>query len=230
MSFSTDNEWICVELPALSYSDALNMQHQLVDGRKNQAFDRDIVLFLEHNPVFTLGRRGGIENLKVSEHFLEKQNISIVQAERGGDITFHGPGQLVVYPIVDLKKAKMPVLEYVKRLESVMIRVANDWGIKAAQNDANRGIWVGNNKLGSIGISVQSDISFHGFALNVNTWLVPFDWINPCGLQNIGMTSMKQELSRQVPMDRVRQSARRHIEAIFGIKLVPKHLMDLKLQ
>ena len=94
MSLSTDNEWICLELPALSYSDALNMQHQLMDARKNQAFDRDIVLFLEHNPVFTLGRRGGIENLKVSERFLEKQNISIVQAERGGDITFHGPGSL----------------------------------------------------------------------------------------------------------------------------------------
>jgi lipoate-protein ligase B len=201
-----------------------------MDARKNQAFDRDIVLFLEHNPVFTLGKRGGIENLKVSERFLEKQNISIVQAERGGDITFHGPEQLVVYPIVDLKKAKMPVLEYVKRLENVMIRVANDWRIKAEQNATNRGIWVGNNKLGSIGISVQNDTSFHGFALNVNTWLVPFGWINPCGLQNIRMTSMKQELSRQVSMDRVRQSARQHLEDIFGIKLVLKRLVDLKLQ
>jgi lipoate-protein ligase B len=230
MSLPTDNEWICVELLALPYSDALNLQHQLMAARKNQLLDSDIVLFLEHNPVFTLGKRGGIENLKVSEHFLEKQNISMVQAERGGDITFHGPGQLVVYPIVDLKRAKMPILEYVKRLENVMIRVANDWGIKAEQNAVNRGVWVGNNKLGSIGISVQSDICFHGFALNVNTCLEPFDWINPCGLQDIRMTSMQQELSKQVPMNRVRQSARRHLAATFGVKLVPKRLMDLKLQ
>ena len=230
MNLSTPIEWFCVELPILPYLEALNLQHELIDARKKKTFDRDIVLFLEHKPVFTLGRRGGIENLKVSEHFLEKLNIPIIQAERGGDITFHGPGQLIVYPIVDLNKAKMPILEYINGLEKVMVRVANDWGIEAEQNTVNRGIWVGNNKLGSIGISVQSDISFHGFALNVNTWLAPFDWINPCGLQNIRMTSMKQELSQKVPMRRVRESARHHFEAVFGIRLVSKRLMDLKLQ
>ena len=111
MVLSTGNEWICVELSALSYKDALNLQHELIDAKKNKIIDRDIVLFLEHDPVFTLGRRGGIENLRVSESFLEKLNIPIIQVERGGDITFHGPGQLVVYPIVDLKKAKIPILE-----------------------------------------------------------------------------------------------------------------------
>ncbi len=230
MAITTYSEWICVELPALPFHKALNLQRELMHARKNKIVDRDIVLFLEHHSVFTLGKRGGIENLKVSEQFLEKLNIPIVQAERGGDITFHGPGQLVVYPIVDLKKAKLPVLEYIKRLENVMIRVANDWGIKAEQSPVNRGIWVGNNKLGSIGISVQRDISFHGFALNVNTWLAPFGWINPCGLQNIGMTSMQQELSRKVPMNRVRQSTRQHLEATFGVELIRKRLLDLKLQ
>jgi len=230
MVLSMGNEWICVELPALSYKDALNLQHELIDAKKNKIIDRDIVLFLEHDPVFTLGRRGGIENLRVSESFLEKLNIPIVQVERGGDITFHGPGQLVVYPIVDLKKNKIPILEYIKGLEKVMIRVADDWGIKAERNAVNRGIWVGNNKLGSIGISVQSDISFHGFALNVNVLLEPFGWINPCGLQDIKMTSMKQELSTQVSIGRVRESVRHHFEAVFGVELVLKRLSDLKLQ
>lgn len=230
MVLSTGNEWICVELPALPYKDALNLQHELMDAKKNKIIDRDIVLFLEHDPIFTLGRRGGIENLRVSESFLEKLNIPIVQVERGGDITFHGPGQLVVYPIVDLKKAKIPILEYIKGLEKVMIRVADDWGIKAERNDANRGIWVGNNKLGSVGISVQSDISFHGFALNVNILLEPFGWINPCGLQDIKMTSMEQELSTQVSIGRVRESVRHHFEVVFGVELVLKRLSDLKLQ
>lgn len=230
MTLSTGNEWICVELPTLPYNDALNLQHELIDARKNKIIDGDIVLFLEHEPVFTLGRRGGIENLRVSKRFLEKLNIPIIQVERGGDITFHGPGQLIVYPIVDLKKARIPILEYIKGLENVMIRVADDWGIKAERNAENRGIWVGSNKLGSIGIAVQSDISFHGFALNVNILLDPFGWINPCGLQNIKMTSMERELSKQVPMNRVRESVKHHLETIFGVELVLKHRMDLKLQ
>lgn len=230
MILSPRNESLCVELPILPYKDALNLQHELVDARNNNIIDRDIVLFLEHQPVFTLGRRGGIENLRVTERFLKKLNIPIVQAERGGDITFHGPGQLVVYPIVDLKKAKTPILEHIKGLESVMLRAADDWGIKAERNTVNRGIWVGNSKLGSVGVSIQRDISFHGFALNVNILLEPFDWINPCGLQNIKMTSMERELSKQVPMNRVRESVRHHFEAVFNVDLVLKRLMDLKLQ
>ena len=111
-----------------------------------------------------------------------------------------------------------------------MIRVADDWGIKAQRKSINRGVWVGNNKLGSVGISVQRDISFHGLALNVNMSLQPFGWINPCGLEDIQMTSMEKELSAQVPMNRVRESVRHHFESVFGVELMLKHLPDLKLQ
>lgn len=223
----TENKWICVELPVLQYNDALDLQHELIDARKNKVIDSDVVLLLEHAPVFTLGRRGGIENLKVSKDFLEKLNIPIIQVERGGNITFHGPGQLVVYPIVNLKKAKLDVLEFVEGLEEVMIRTAGEWGITAERKCANRGIWVGNNKLGSVGISVRRDISFHGFALNVNGSLEPCDWINPCGLEDVGMMSMEQTLSKNVPLNRVRKSVKRHLKSVFGVKLVLKNLPEL---
>jgi len=223
----TEKIWICIELPVFQYDNALDLQHELVDARRNEIIDSNIVLLLEHAPVFTLGRRGGIENLRVSKDFLEKLNIPIIQIERGGNITFHGPGQLVVYPIVDLKKAKLEVLEFVKGLEEVMIRTADEWGITAERNLINRGIWVGNNKLGSVGISVRRDICFHGFALNVNGSLKPFDWINPCGLEGVGVTSMEQELSKRVPMNRVRKSVKGHLEAAFGVNLVLKSLSEL---
>lgn len=226
----THLEWMCVELPTLSYRYALNLQHELVDARKKQTLARDVVLLLEHEPVFTLGRSGGAENLKASKHFLENLDIPIVQVERGGDITFHGPGQLIVYPIVDLKNAKISIMDYINALEEVMIRVVEAWGIKAERNAANRGIWVGQNKLGSIGIAVRSDISFHGFALNVNTWLAPFGWINPCGLQHTNMTSMKRELSAPVSMAHVRESVRLHLEAVFDVELIPKCPAELNLQ
>jgi lipoate-protein ligase B len=226
----THLEWICVDLPTLPYEYALNLQHELVAARKKQTLARDIVLFLEHEPVFTLGRSGGLENLKASKRFLEKLDIPLVQVERGGDITFHGPGQLIVYLIVDLKNAKISIMDYISALEEVMISVTDAWGIKAERNAANRGIWAGHNKLGSIGIAVRSDISFHGFALNVNTWLAPFGWINPCGLHDTNMTSMKRELSVPVSMVHVRESVRRHLETVFGVELVPKRLAELNLQ
>ena len=108
-----------------------------------------------------------------------------------------------------------------------MIRTADEWGITAERKLVNRGIWVGNNKLGNVGISVRRDISFHGFALNVNGSLKPFDWINPCGLEGVGMTSMEQELSKNVLMNRVRKSVKRHLQVVFGVKLELKNLPEL---
>jgi len=218
----------CVDLPAVEYREAWDLQHSLVAARKNGIVDRDIVLFLEHHPVFTLGRRGGLDGLMVSESFLEKERITVVHVERGGDITFHGPGQLVVYPIIDLRAAGLGVADYVTALEEVMIRTAADFGVKAEQNPKNRGVWIGNNKLGSIGVAVRRGVSFHGLALNVNTSLTPFSWIHPCGLSDIGMTSLGRELSREVSMSQVRASARHNVESVFGVQLVIKSLEELK--
>ncbi|MBW2249680.1 MAG: lipoyl(octanoyl) transferase LipB [Deltaproteobacteria bacterium] len=203
------------------------MQSYLVSARKDKVIDSNIILILEHPPVFTLGRRGGLENLCVSESFLEKSKIPVIHVERGGDITFHGPGQIVVYPIINLEKARLAVTDYVSNLEEVMIQTAKKSGVQAQRSSLNRGIWVGKKKLGSIGIAVRRGISFHGMALNVNLPLEPFNWINPCGLQNIKMTSIQQELSHPVSMPHVRQTIKQHFESVFGIELAATDIKEL---
>jgi lipoate-protein ligase B len=217
-----------VDLPTVEYQAAWDLQLSLVAIRKTGIISRDIVLFLEHQPVFTLGRRGGLDNLAVPLDFLENEGIPLIHVERGGDITFHGPGQLVVYPIIDLRAAGLGVAEYVTALEEVMIRIAADFQVMAERNRKNRGVWVGSNKLGSIGVAVRRGVSFHGLALNINTSLTPFSWIHPCGLSDIDMTSLGHELLREVSMDQVRASARHNLESVFGVHLVMKSLAELK--
>jgi len=175
-----------------------------------------VVLMLEHPPVFTLGQRGGMENLRVPQAFLERSGIPVIQVERGGSITYHGPGELVVYPVIDLKPAGLSVAGYVEALEEVMIRTAADWNISAERNPVGRGVWAGNAKLGSIGIRVRRTVAFHGLALNVSVSMTPFEWIHPCGLEGVRMTSMVQEASREICMTDVRQAVVRHMEAVFG--------------
>jgi lipoate-protein ligase B len=220
MHYLQGNKWLCIDFPVIGYMEAWKLQSDLVAARKDKTIDTNVILLLEHPPVFTLGRRGGLNNLTVSEGFLEKAGIPVIRVERGGDITFHGPGQLVVYPIIDLMAARLRVVDYVENLEEVMIRTALDWGIESERNPINRGVWVGNNKLGSIGIAMRRGICFHGLAFNVNPSLQPFGWMNPCGLEGVGVTSMEQELSRKVSMKQIRKAVRRHLEAIFGAELV----------
>jgi lipoate-protein ligase B len=211
---------LCLELPVMEYSAALALQHHLVSARQRHAIDSDIVLILEHPPVYTLGRRGGIENLKVSKAFLKRLEIPVIQVERGGDITFHGPGQLVVYPIVDLAEAGLKIIDYVTGLEEIMLRTVSDWQISAERNSINRGIWIADKKLGSVGISVKRGVCFHGFALNVNVSLKPFKWIHPCGLADVGVTSMAQELSKTLSMKPVQETLKHHLASVFGFNLV----------
>ena len=211
--------WLQVDLPTMEYKKVWNLQAYLVEARKKRIIQNDLVLLLEHPAVFTLGRRGGSEHMKMSEDFLEQKGIPMIRVERGVSITFHGPGQLVVYPIIDLGISRLGIAEYVTRLEETMKCVSADWGIHAERNSINRGVWVGENKLGSIGIAVRRGISFHGFALNVNTSLEPFTWVNPCGLEDVRITSMKEVLGKELPMRRIRDSVCFYIREIFGVQL-----------
>lgn len=224
----SSKKWLCVDLPVMEYMETWDYQAQLVHAKKDQIIGKDIVLLLEHLPVFTLGRQGNREHLLVTEVFLGSQQIPVVHVERGGDITYHGPGQLVTYPIVDLRAGKWRVLGFVEALEEVMIRTASDWGIIAERNILNRGVWVGSNKkLGSVGIAVRRGVSFHGFALNVNMSLEPFNWIDPCGLEGVRVTSMKQVLGGEIEMVDVRRAASFHIQEIFGVQLEHVSLEDI---
>ena len=216
------NGKICLrlEFSLMEYRAALDLQRNIALARQSGVIEKDVVLILEHPPVFTLGRRACTENLKVSSAFLERKKIPVIPVDRGGDITFHGPGQLVIYPIIDLTKAGLKIIDYVTDLEEIMLRTVADWKIPAERNSANRGIWVAGRKLGSVGISVKRGISFHGCALNVNLSLKPFKWINPCGLQNVGVTSMEEELSQKISMSQVREVLAHHFESVFGFDLV----------
>jgi len=211
----------------MDYKEALDLQRSLVEAKTSEIMDRDLVLFLEHPPVFTLGRRGGREHLLVDDAILGMRGIEVFHAERGGDITYHGPGQLVVYPVVDLGRKQLKVVEFVGALEEVMIRVATDWGIKAGRNPKNRGVWIGNKKIGSIGIAIRHGVSFHGIALNVNTAMDPFSWINPCGLRGVDMTSMQQVLGREVVIEEVGSATKLHIRKIFGVELEQADVNDI---
>ena len=219
--------WLSVDFDRIDYRDAWQLQSHLIIARKERILPNDIVLFLEHPAVFTLGRRGGRECMLVSDEFLEKSGVQVIQVERGGNITFHGPGQLVVYPIVDLQTAGIKVVDFVSGLEEVMLRTAENWGIAAERNAANRGIWVGPHKMGSIGIAVRRGISFHGLALNVHTDLTPFSWIQPCGLQNVAMTTMQQETAQKLSLQQVRAVLKKQFETVFGIKFVKRERVEL---
>jgi lipoate-protein ligase B len=219
--------WYFIDLGIVAYETAWDLQRNILEAKKKERSFPDVVLFLEHHPVFTLGRRGGRENLKVSECLLKESGIEIIQVERGGDITYHGPGQLVGYPVINLQGNGLKVVQYVEGLEQAMIQTASHWDINAGQNTLNRGVWVGKQKLGSIGIAVKRGISFHGFALNVDLSLEPYTWINPCGLQDVSMTSMALETSGKISIAQVRESMRKQMASIFKIDWEPMIFAEL---
>ena len=229
MSKNPDHTWTVVDLGLIDYQKGWDLQLAIVKGRYSGKIDRNIVLILEHPAVFTLGRRGGRENLLIAEDKLEHAGIPIIQVERGGKITYHGPGQLVVYPILNLAQLRLGVADYVTALEEIMIRVCTAWDITVERNEINRGIWVGQRKIGSIGIAVRRDISFHGMALNVDPDLDPFCWVEPCGLEGVSMTSMRQELDKSVSVQKVKNSIIEAFSAVFDAQLQPAALADLNL-
>lgn len=219
--------WHAVDLGRMPYPDAWDLQLRLVEARSQGRVDNDVILFVEHPPVFTLGRRGGRENLLVSEETLRQSGIPVVQVERGGNITYHGPGQLVVYPIVHLPGFGLGVVDMVDRLEEVMIRTCAAWGVAAGRNKLNRGAWVGMKKIGSIGIAVRRGVSFHGLALNVNLDLTPFRWIQPCGLEGVAATSIQAEGRRPVDFSDVKRVMQTQIAAVFETHLATASMEDL---
>jgi len=207
--------WLLVEFPVVDYRELLALQRGLVDAKARGALTHDLLLVLEHHPVFTLGRRGIRSGLLVGDDFLAARGIEVVHVERGGDVTYHGPGQVVAYPIVDLRANGWKVADFVNAIEEIMIRTAARWGIQAERNRQNRGVWVASRKLGSVGIAVRREISFHGLALNVDMDLRSFTWINPCGLAGCQMTSFREETGQDIRMGEVREALALQAEAIF---------------
>jgi len=171
------------------YRKALNIQHRLLEMRKNGEIG-DTLLLLEHPPTFTIGRKGDKEHLLINERYLSDRGIHFEEISRGGDITFHGPGQLVGYPIIDLNEKGRDVHKYLRGLEELIILVLEDFGVQANRIEGLTGVWVEGHKIASIGVGVKRWVTYHGFALNVNTELSYFDMIVPCGIPDVRMTSI----------------------------------------
>jgi len=176
----------------------------------------DALLLLEHRPVFTLGRSGDAQNIRWSDDELAQRGIARQQATRGGDVTYHGPGQLVGYPVLHLGEANLKLTAYITALEEVLIRTLASCGIAGRRDPRNRGVWVGNDKIAALGIRVSRQVSMHGFALNVNTRLEDFQGIVACGLPDAGVTSMARVTGREQSMPLVKEALVREFLVVFG--------------
>ena len=214
--------WL-VNLETIPYADALALQHCLVDVRKRGGLN-DTLLLLEHPPVFTLGRNANDSNIIASPEFLQQQGIQVYHVERGGDVTYHGPGQLVGYPILDLHNFRMDVGWFVRSMEELLIRALADFGIHGKRIEKLVGVWVdtpnGEAKVVQIGARIEQWITYHGFALNVDPNMQHFDLIVPCGISDKAVTSMTRLLNRPIDMDEVRKQVATRFAQVFGVELV----------
>ncbi len=207
-------------LHLVTYENGMRLQQKLVELRQDDEID-DQLLLLEHPPVITLGRGGDARNLLAAPEVLQSQRVRFFETTRGGDITYHGPGQLVGYPIVHLGEGRRDVRKYVTMLEEVLIRTVAEYGIEAGRAEGRRGIWVGNEKIAAIGVRIARWVTSHGFALNVNTNLEHFRLITPCGISGSGVTSIARRIGREVALDDVRAVVTAKFGEVFERRMTP---------
>ena len=203
-------------LGMISYAEGLEIQKGLVEQRKAGTIS-DQLLLLEHPPVITLGvkSRNDRSHIVASPDVLEAEGVEVFETGRGGDVTYHGPGQLVGYPIIDLKPDRCDVHQNVRDLEDVMIRMAAAFGVEAGRIPGLTGAWVGDEKLAAIGVRIARWVTSHGFAFNVNTTLNHFDLIVPCGIIDKGVTSLHKLIGRPIPMEEVEEAAVEAFQQVF---------------
>lgn len=220
----TSGEWdkrmrCSVYQPGLvEYGDAYHLQQKLLVDRLNGCME-DTLLLLEHPPTITVGKSGKLENILASPAQLAEAGVSLVFTDRGGDVTYHGPGQIVGYPIFDLRERGKDVHHYLHNLEEVLIRTLNDFSIKSSRDSDHAGVWVKDEEIAAVGLSVRKWVTMHGFALNVNTDLARFSLINPCGFADRKATSMARLLGQEIPMESVTEKLLAHFAAIFDVQL-----------
>ncbi|MFC2111988.1 lipoyl(octanoyl) transferase LipB [Bacteroidota bacterium] len=222
------------DLGLIDYKKAWDLQEKTLDtvvkdklGSGSSDFSQgQTVFFCEHPHVYTLGKSGKNQNLLIPDEFLEKINATFYKIDRGGDITYHGPGQIVGYPVLDLESLGIKIKDYVWRLEETVIGTLNHYGIASERLDGSTGVWLDTDKPGktrkicAIGVRVSRYVTMHGFAFNVNTDLRYFQYINPCGFTDKGVTSLQAELDRKLDLDEVRAVLRERLSEVFQIELI----------
>jgi lipoyl(octanoyl) transferase len=219
-----------VELGRIGYSEAWALQKRLVAARKAGTI-KDVLLLCEHPHVITLGRNAKREHLLASEHVLKKKGVELHATDRGGDITYHGPGQIVGYPILNLGAIRRDVVWYVRMLEESMIRATREFGVKATRQNGKTGIWVrsanSTEKLAAIGVHISRWVTSHGFAYNVSTDLRFFDLIVPCGIADCKATSLEKILGCGVEPGEVAPHLAKHLGEVFGLEMKPASREEL---
>jgi lipoyl(octanoyl) transferase len=222
--------WVA-DLGVVAYAPAFDLQRRLVETRKAHAIP-DVLLLCEHPHVITLGRNGKREHLRAGERLLSQMRVEFQPSDRGGDITYHGPGQIVGYPILDLAEHRRDVRWYVAQLEEVMIRATAEYGIQGKRVKDRHGVWidtpVGEEKMAALGVHLSRWVSSHGFAYNVSTDLRYFDLIVPCGIADKRATSLEKVLGRAVPVGEVRARLAGHFGEIFERTMVPVSHVELE--
>jgi lipoyl(octanoyl) transferase len=222
---------LIVDLGLIAYADACALQRRLVAARKANAV-ADVLLFSEHPHVITMGRNANRANLLASEQVLRQKNVELHTTNRGGDITYHGPGQIVGYPVVNLDKVKRDVGWYVRTLEEAMIRASADFGVSAYRVPGKTGVWVQatptEEKLAAIGVHISRWVTSHGFAYNVSTDLRYFDLIVPCGIADRKATSLEKLLERSVNLREVRPRLARHLAALLSLSTLASSREELE--
>jgi len=200
------------------YNRALDLQHRLVAARREGRIE-DVLILLEHPPVITLGRRADEKNIVASQELLARLGIEVHRVERGGDVTYHGPGQLVGYPVLNLRGHRQDVGWYMRSLEEVLIRALSDFGVEAGRLEGRIGVWIGDKNIAALGARIEEWITYHGFALNVSPDLSHFDLIIPCGYRGMGATSMEEVLGEAPEMSEVRKSVAQRFGEVFSVEI-----------
>ena len=206
----------------MGYEEALEYQREVARQRISGAIPQDVLLLVEHPPVVTLGRSSKQKNLISSPEFLASRGVELFEVERGGDVTFHGSGQLVGYPVFDLKRHKQDLHWYLRSVEEAIIRTIGEYGIPGERSTGYTGVWTRGRKIASIGVHARDWVTWHGFALNVTTDLSYFDLIVPCGIAGVEMTSIAKETGSSPDLDAVASVAAHHFGSLFGLALVER--------
>lgn len=203
------------DLGLIDYKEAWDLQKEIFNQKISDSFD-DVLLLLEHPNTYTLGKTADKLNLRGSEEYLNSNKISVYEIDRGGDITYHGPGQIVGYPIIDLNNWYKDTHKYLRALEEVIIKTCNEYDLNCERNPKYTGVWLNDKKIAAIGIKVSRWITMHGFAFNVNTDLNLFSGIIPCGIQDKAVTSLNNELNREIEIKEVKEKLTRNFNDVFG--------------
>lgn len=211
---SSEKEILYIDAGIIDYQEAWDLQKKILELRYQNKIP-DVLLLLEHPNTYTLGKVADKKNLLSDPDFLKENNISVYEIDRGGDITFHGPGQIVGYPIINLVNWKRDAHEYLRGLEEVIIRTCDEFGLKSKRNPKYTGVWIDDRKIAAIGIKISRWITMHGFAFNINTDLSLFNGIIPCGIKEKSVTSLSKELNVEVEIKIVKEKLLNHFKQFF---------------